>query len=72
MWKSLITGAALVCLATPGHAQCAAPKNLNGLWKANDGGNYWIRQVGNNVWWVEMSGDGGQTFTNVFRACRKV
>lgn len=47
--------------ATPQPAQ-----NLSGQWRGNDGGTYYVNQVGNTVWWYGESGDGGATWTNVF------
>jgi len=42
--------------------------NLTGTWSGNEGGVYYIRSVGNLVYWVGMSfDDDGATFTNVFR-----
>jgi hypothetical protein len=52
------------------HAMCAAPKDMNGIWKANDGGTYYVRQSGNDIWWVGMSADGGKQWTNVFKGVR--
>ena len=40
--------------------------NLAGIWKCNDGGKYYVRQIGNDVWWLGKSGDSGATWTNVF------
>jgi hypothetical protein len=41
---------------------------LTGIWQANDGGTYYLRQVGNTLWWNGMSGgNDGHTFDNVFR-----
>lgn len=40
--------------------------NLTGTWHCDDGGNYFIRQVGNELWWYGQSGDGGKTWSNVF------
>jgi hypothetical protein len=38
--------------------------NLTGAWKANDGGTYYIRNIGNDVWWLGTSGnDDGKTFS---------
>jgi hypothetical protein len=48
-------------------AQCVAPSDLNGVWKANDGGTYYVRQVGSDVWWLGVSADGGIRFTNVYK-----
>lgn len=67
---------ALACLALlaaappPAHAQCAAPKNVSGLWQANDGGTYRLHVVGSTIWWVGTSGDEGHTWTNVFKGVR--
>ena len=52
------------------HALCAAPKDLNGVWKSNDGGTYYIRQIGNDVWWSGMSGDNGKSWSNVFKGVK--
>lgn len=41
---------------------------LTGIWQANDGGTYYLRQIGNIIWWNGMSGgNDGRTFDNVFR-----
>lgn len=40
---------------------------LTGVWNCNDGGVYFIRQVGNQVWWYGQSSDGGATWSNVFQ-----
>ncbi|WP_417911706.1 hypothetical protein [Candidatus Electronema sp. TJ] len=60
----------LAALPSLSHASCAAPTDLNAVWKADDGGLYYVRQVGNEVWWVGMSADEGRTWTNVFRGTR--
>jgi hypothetical protein len=39
---------------------------LSGLYKCNDGGTYYVRQNGNNLWWYGESGD-GVGWTNVFK-----
>jgi hypothetical protein len=44
-----------------------ASSNLTGRWNGNDGGRYFLRQVGNELWWYGMSGDGGASWTNVFQ-----
>ena len=41
--------------------------NLTGRWSANDGGTYYLRQLGNELWWYGQSGDGGQTWSNVYQ-----
>lgn len=58
--------------ALPAHALCAAPKDINGTWYSDDGGTYYVRQVDGIIWWVGMSSDKGQTWTNVFRGQRKL
>ena len=40
---------------------------LTGAWSNNDAGTYYLRQIGNTVWWLGMSVDEGQSFANVFR-----
>jgi hypothetical protein len=42
--------------------------SLTGMWRADDGGTYYLRQIGNILWWNGMSGgNDGFTFNNVFR-----
>lgn len=55
---------------TSAQALCAAARDLNGVWSANDQGTYYVRQIGNDVWWVGMSRDNGNTWTNVFKGVR--
>jgi hypothetical protein len=45
----------------------AQSERLTGIWNCNDGGVYFIRQIGNQVWWYGQSSDGGQTWSNVFQ-----
>jgi hypothetical protein len=40
--------------------------NLTGTWAGNDMATYYIRQIGNTVWWLDVSRDQGRTFANVF------
>ena len=51
-------------------ALCSASRDFNGIWSSDDGGTYYIRQIGNDIWWVGMSGDNGKTWTNVFKGVR--
>jgi hypothetical protein len=57
--------------ATSGGPAGGAP-GLTGTWRGiPDGGTYYIRRVGRNVWWVGLSGKPntstiGETFSNVF------
>jgi hypothetical protein len=49
-------------------AQFTQNINLTGTWKANDGGTYYIRNIGNDVWWLGISSnDDGKTFSNVLK-----
>jgi len=55
-------------LAPAARAQCVAPREITGVWHSDDGGTYVVRRVTDNVvWWLGRSGDGGKTWTNVFR-----
>ncbi|MER6014963.1 hypothetical protein [Streptomyces bluensis] len=42
------------------------PLDLTGVWACSDVGTYYVRQMGSTVWWLGMSRDRGQTFSNVF------
>lgn len=44
----------------------AQASNLSGAWNCNDGGVYFIRQVGNELWWYGQSSGGGRAWSNVF------
>ncbi len=43
----------------------AVSADLTGRWRCNDGGTYYLRQVGNQLWWYGQSGDGGNSWSNV-------
>ena len=47
-------------------SKLVASVNLTGRWRANDGGIYYVKQYGNEVWWYGQSGDRGVSWTNVF------
>jgi hypothetical protein len=40
--------------------------HLTGRWLCDDGGSYFVRQIGNEIWWHGLSRDGGATWSNVF------
>lgn len=62
---SMALAIASVGLAPPAAASCSAPKGISGVWASNDGGDYFMRRVGRNVWWL---GDGpGDSWKNVFQ-----
>ena len=44
----------------------AQASNLSGAWNCDDGGVYFIRQVGNELWWYGQSSGGGRAWSNVF------
>ena len=44
------------------------PVNLTGVWQGNDGGYYYLRQLGNTLVWAGFSLDDGISFTNVYCA----
>lgn len=45
--------------------------NPTGVYNCDDGGRYYVRQIGNTVWWAGLGNDGtGDNFTNVFRGTR--
>jgi len=40
--------------------------NITGKWQADDGGTYYIRQIGNQVWWYGEYSPTNPAFSNVF------
>jgi hypothetical protein len=40
--------------------------SLTGVWGADDAGTYYVRQLGDTVWWLGLSTDEGRSFANVF------
>jgi len=48
---------------------CAASTlaDLTGRWNCNDGGTYYVHQIGKTVWWFGESRDKGGSWTNVFQ-----
>jgi hypothetical protein len=44
----------------------AMTTDLTGRWSCNDGGTYFLRQTGSELWWYGQSADGGATWSNVF------
>jgi hypothetical protein len=43
-------------------------QTLSGAWHGvGDSGTYYIRQLGNDIWWLGLSRDQGRTFANVFK-----
>jgi hypothetical protein len=42
------------------------PNDLTGIWKGQDQGTYYVRQVGDNIMWIGMSANDGRSWTNAF------
>ena len=41
------------------------PVNLTGVWNCNDGGKYYIRQLGNKIWWYGEQSPTNPAWSNV-------
>ena len=70
----LIIGTGATVFITPAYAPeparpgQPAPLSLTGEWRSNDGGTYYVRHIGNVVWWIGLSGgNDGRTYSNIFR-----
>jgi len=46
-------------------------EDLTGPWGSNDGGTYYLRQIGDAVWWMGLDGTDGRNFSNVFHGTRQ-
>jgi hypothetical protein len=63
----VVTIVALVFVGAAHMQQVAAQLGLTGVWRSDDGGIYYVRQFGGDVYWVGLSNGGtGIDFTNVF------
>ena len=40
--------------------------NLTGVWAANDNSTYYVRQLGDTIWWLALSSDEGHSEAHVF------
>lgn len=47
------------------------PRALTGMWAATDVGTYYLRELGDTLWWLGLSRDQGRSFANVFRGTIK-
>lgn len=55
-------------LAKPSITVAQARSSVTGMWACNDGGVYFIRRVGNQMWWYGQSRrDDGSSWSNVFQ-----
>ena len=61
----ILTAVTLLALAFSCRPAAAGETNLTGTWACDDGGTYYLRQVGDRVWWLGKSGNDGQDWTNV-------
>src|SRR5207253_866522 len=61
-----------IIVATVGQSS-ATPPDLSGVWTADDGGTYYVREFQNEVWWLGWSPTSsndfhkGIAFSNVFQ-----
>ncbi len=69
---SLAVAYVVLALSWPGtaQAQCALPRDMTGTWRADDGGTYYVRQVGDEIWWLGQSADGSKSWANVYHGVR--
>jgi hypothetical protein len=65
---NVVAALSVSLFSIPAHAQCTFPfdRQIFGEYRGDDGGTYHMRQIGEDVWWVGLSGDDGKSFTNVF------
>jgi hypothetical protein len=49
-------------------------EELTGIWTGNDNGTYYIRQIGNIIWWFARDSNGDKEedayFSNVFKGTK--
>ena len=68
--SSLIAGNKLIPKKKVRAAQ-GTISNPTGVYDCDDGGRYYVRQIGNTIWWTGLGNAGdGDNFTNVFRGIR--
>jgi hypothetical protein len=65
-WRGACRALLAVAALFLGSGACQAGDiDLTGKWQG-DTATYWLRQVGNEVWWICKSKDGGKSFTVAF------
>jgi hypothetical protein len=69
LWACIVaTGVAASQVGVPGRPALVSAADLTGVWSADDGGAYFLRQLGSSLWWMGLSDRGrGTSFANVFR-----
>ena len=66
----VVAGIGATVLITPAYAQGSEWRTGDGtgMWLGNDGGTYYLKHIGDVVWWIGLSGGtDGRTYSNVFR-----
>ncbi len=63
-----VTGLSLIVLlgTIPAFGQPSFSYNLSGTWNCDDGGIYYIRQVGDRIWWYGEASPNSPLWSNVF------
>ncbi|HKC03971.1 MAG TPA: hypothetical protein VKC17_11805 [Sphingomicrobium sp.] len=66
-----VPSVALAPGAAPAAQICVPPPGLSGHWRGNDQGDYYIREIGNTVYWVGLdSTTNGAGWTHMFTGYR--
>ena len=64
-----VSGLAMLLLVPAISAAHPERNDLTGTWSCDDGGTYYVRQIGDEVWWTGQSGEPRgekKAFANVF------
>lgn len=61
--KILLLGLLVACIGVGAFTACA--DDLTGVWRCNDGGRYYLRQLGDEVWWYGEASPHSPGWTNV-------
>jgi hypothetical protein len=61
--KTLLIGLLAACIGVGAVAAYAG--DLTGVWSCNDGGSYYVRQLGDEVWWYGEASPDSPGWTNV-------
>lgn len=68
----ILASVATLLVFVPDSPAAPTKTNLTGEWSCGDGGTYYLRQVGNELWWSGKRTDGNKTiFANVFHGTIK-
>jgi hypothetical protein len=60
---TVVAALSVSLFSIPAHAQCTFPfdRQIFGEYRGDDGGTYHMRQIGEDVWRVGLSGDDGKS-----------